>query len=800
MLDVVFVFEVLGQNLLDLIKSYNYRGLPIAIVKKIAREVLLGLDYLHTECNIIHTDLKPENVLISRTKAINTNKLQREKNRQIKKQFERQLKRFEDQIDCNHNNTNTHKKLSKNQKKKMRQKINELKKRISNIDKQFILLLREHDVDDSDDHKLNAQFEFIHGRNMAHENGHGMNMIDCIAPIFKICDLGNACWINKHFTDDITTRQYRAPESILQCGYDPKVDIWSLACMIFELLTGDYLFDPRQKEESKDDAGYSRDEDHLALIGELCGSKNSATWPKRWTKPNDPKFKMRPSVSFDTNLKKLRKSIKRNGLVSSFFGGYKVLKRNGHDIQWDFTKKGDELSNIQKLDYWSLAAVLEEKYKIGHQKRKGDKNNMCYIRSGHDESVPNSLAHFLGRMLEIDPERRASAKEMAGHKWLVITKKDIEQCYKAECKWFKCGGKPSSDTNAHYGCDSEEAAEFDSGSGSESNTNTESDYDDDDVEDGSEDEEDDDEDKSIRSRSSSVDARDEFANKRSQSEPPVTWHRYLGIYKWYQQFDDIAFVKEFNAKLKLETHDDMDEDDGEDADDDADDDEDEEEDDDEEEEDLYEMDPNFDPHADSDRSTSESLYEEEEEENEENEDVDDSSDDDLSEDDTKKIMKRKISLITEDEEEEYEQDDNENSDEDEDDVVYSNHGKNSSVIVHDNSDGIGFSMEELGINENENDEEKETRYNLFSFDENNNNKNNHKNGCNNYNLSKLDDDEEDDNDNDEDQDVVGDLLPRNVIQHMQSQKHSSISSIYSTSTSNDSHSRTSSNTSTFDID
>lgn len=34
------------------------------LVKQITKQVLLGLDYLHRECGIIHTDLKPENVLI----------------------------------------------------------------------------------------------------------------------------------------------------------------------------------------------------------------------------------------------------------------------------------------------------------------------------------------------------------------------------------------------------------------------------------------------------------------------------------------------------------------------------------------------------------------------------------------------------------------------------------------------------------------------------------------------------------------------------------------------------------------
>ncbi len=38
--------------------------MPLWLVKKIAIDTLLGLVYLHEHCNIIHTDLKPENIMI----------------------------------------------------------------------------------------------------------------------------------------------------------------------------------------------------------------------------------------------------------------------------------------------------------------------------------------------------------------------------------------------------------------------------------------------------------------------------------------------------------------------------------------------------------------------------------------------------------------------------------------------------------------------------------------------------------------------------------------------------------------
>ncbi len=52
---VCMVFEVLGENLLGLIKRHQNKGVPMPLVKQIAKQILLGLDYMHRCCGVIHT-------------------------------------------------------------------------------------------------------------------------------------------------------------------------------------------------------------------------------------------------------------------------------------------------------------------------------------------------------------------------------------------------------------------------------------------------------------------------------------------------------------------------------------------------------------------------------------------------------------------------------------------------------------------------------------------------------------------------------------------------------------------------
>ncbi|EDX15569.1 GD15423 [Drosophila simulans] len=262
---ICIVFEMLGDNLLKLIRKSPLRGIPLANVKAITRQVLEGLDYLHTCCQIIHTNIKPENVFLC--------------------------------MDEPH--------------------------------------VRSRSVENLPTLPPPPQAK--------HKAKQDPALEECNVNV-KIADLGKSCWVYHHLTEDIQTRQYRALEVIIGAGYNNSADIWSTACMVFELATGDYLFEPHSGES------YTRDEDHLAHIIELLGP------------------------------------IPRYILLNATYAAK------------SFTRSC-ELRNISGLKPWGLMEVLLEKYEWSQMDAA-------------------SFASFLKPMLELDPNKRATAAECLQHPWL----------------------------------------------------------------------------------------------------------------------------------------------------------------------------------------------------------------------------------------------------------------------------------------------------------------------------------------------------------------------------------------------
>ncbi|XP_057954184.1 uncharacterized protein LOC131148491 [Malania oleifera] len=331
---VCMVFEYLGDNLLTLIKYSDYRGVPLHMVKEICFHVLVGLDYLHRQLSVIHTDLKPENILL--LSMIDPSKDPGKSGSPLILPSSKDKIVSESVISKDIKGLNGD--LTKNQKKKIRRKakraaqgcVGKEASEETELDTKTTEPVKSNNDSNSNGNSIDEQPDSSEKKeNSANSDGTRdacqpdqgrrrgsrstrQKLLASVDLKCKLVDFGNACWTYKQFTSDIQTRQYRCPEVILGSKYSTSADLWSFACICFELATGDVLFDPHSGDH------YDRDEDHLALMMELLG--------------------MMP------------RKIALGGRYSRDF----------------FNRYGD-LRHIRRLRFWPLNKVLIEKYDFSDQ-------------------------------------------------------------------------------------------------------------------------------------------------------------------------------------------------------------------------------------------------------------------------------------------------------------------------------------------------------------------------------------------------------------------------------------------------
>jgi len=77
--------------------------------------------------------------------------------------------------------------------------------------------------------------------------------------IVKVIDFGSSCFTTDSLSSYIQSRCYRAPEVVLGCPYDGRIDVWSLGAILPELMTGNVLFHNESLAQM------------LARIAAICG-------------------------------------------------------------------------------------------------------------------------------------------------------------------------------------------------------------------------------------------------------------------------------------------------------------------------------------------------------------------------------------------------------------------------------------------------------------------------------------------------------------------------------------------------
>ena len=187
-------------------------------------------------------------------------------------------------------------------------------------------------------HELVLGLKYLHENNILHRDLKPLNILLNAKNEIKIGDFGlarifsNSPNVKKIYTNQVVTVCYRAPELLLgETNYSTKIDIWSLGCILLELLTRKTTF------------SYNEEKLVFLSICELCGTPNEKNWPHVTELKN-----------YDSLIPKEEKTSKIN----------KTTFPNYDDVTLDIIKKMLTLNPEERI---TLDEILKHPFLINHE-------------------------------------------------------------------------------------------------------------------------------------------------------------------------------------------------------------------------------------------------------------------------------------------------------------------------------------------------------------------------------------------------------------------------------------------------